>query len=224
MEAADRTGAPEGPLGIPGRAATPPRVQPILLAAGASARMGRPKALLDFAGRTALARLIEAYAQASCLPPIVVVGHDREGVAREAERLGARIVPNPDPSRGQASSIREGLGALGEDAAAFAVHPVDAPLVRATTLASLRFALRRTGERVWIVIPRHRGRRGHPGIFRVAIAGEVRALRPGESMRDVIHRDPSRVLEWDVDDPRVLDRIDTPEDHASTLQSWRDET
>jgi CTP:molybdopterin cytidylyltransferase MocA len=174
--------------------------------------MGRPKALVDLGGEPALARIVGAYRDAGVGPPLVVVGYDRELVAEAARALGAAVVTNLAPERGQTSSLQEALRRLPPDAEAFFVHPVDAPLVAAWTIRALVSACAGDPRRPAIVLPRHASRRGHPGLFRAAIAPEILALDPSSPASDVIRRDPARVLELDVDDPRVLDRLDTPAD------------
>ncbi|MBI4231411.1 MAG: nucleotidyltransferase family protein [Planctomycetes bacterium] len=186
-------------------------VVPIVLAAGASERMGAPKALLDFGGASALERIVRTCREAGTLPPIVVVGHEREPVGAEAERLECFVVDNAEPDRGQTSSLQGGLGALPEEAAAFLVWPVDVPLVKAATLRVLAEAYGGDEGEHSIFLPCHTCKRGHPGFFAASLVDEFLDLPEKQPASEVIHHDLARVLEVDVDDPRVLDRINTLE-------------
>src|SRR5438067_8801497 len=103
-------------------------VIPIVLAAGASSRMGRPKALLDFDGRTALALALEA--MAGLAPPIIVLGPNRPEIEARVNLSGARVAINPDVSRGQSASLRAALAMLPLEGEAFVFMPVDYPLVQ----------------------------------------------------------------------------------------------
>lgn len=192
---------------------------PIVLAAGGSERMGAPKALLDFGGASALERIVRTCREAGTATPIVVVGHDREAVGSEAERLGCLVVDNADPDRGQTSSLQGGLGVLPEEAAAFLVWPVDVPLVKASTLRALAEAYAGDEEEHSIFLPCHTCKRGHPGFFAASLAEEFLDLPKGQPASEVIHHDLARVLEVDVDDPRVLDRINTKAAHEKVLRS-----
>ena len=196
-------------------------VQPVVLAAGASSRMGRPKALLDFSGKSALDRIAQACLEAGTRLPVVVVGHDQEEVAPEAERLGCVVVVNSDPDRGQTSSLQGGLGVLPEGADAFLLYPVDFPLVAASTIRALGAAYEEDEREHEIVLPCHLRKRGHPGFFAAALAEEFLDLHDDQPASEVIHHDLARVLEVDVEDPHVLDRIDTPEAYAAARAEFR---
>lgn len=199
----------------------PPLVVPVVLAAGASQRMGEPKALLDFGGRTALARIVGTCRDAGVADPLVVVGHDSDRVVPEAERLGCAVVVNLDPDQGQGSSLQAGVGALPDEAAAFLIWPVDAPRVSPGTVRALVEAWDASG-RPGIAVPRHAGRRGHPALVAAPLAEEFLALDPGRPAHEVIRRDPARVREVDVRDAAVLDRLDSPSDYEAALRADRE--
>lgn len=189
----------------------------IVLAAGASTRMGRPKALLDYAGESALARIAHTSAAAGLPPPLVVVGFDGEVVRAEAERCGCRVVVNPEPGRGQTSSLQVGIAALAADASGFLIWPVDAPLVSPQTLRAL-LAVSGAPE---VVLPSHHGRRGHPAFVAAALRARLAALAPDEPASRVIAGQGHGIIEVDVDDPHVLDRINTPAEHAAVAATVR---
>lgn len=192
-------------------AAAPPNVTGLLLSAGASSRMGAPKALLDFGGRTALARLAETLRAAGIADLVAVVPPDA-AIAAEAERCGVRVVKNPLAHLGRTGSLQFGLRET-PPGRSVVFAPVDAPLVSASTV---RAVLEASG-RAAIVRPVHGGRGGHPVFLASHLRAEILHLAPDASLRDLIHRDPSRRLDLPVDDPEVLANINTPEDYGAAI-------
>lgn len=188
----------------------------IILAAGASRRMGRAKALLAWEGETFLDRLI-GLMQAACRDVIVVLGHSaaeiRSGLRREAV-----FVANPDPGRGQLSSMQCALEALPPDADAFLFTPVDYPAIAASTVTRLLETLAaHPAQR--IVIPRHEGRRGHPVACRASLAAEFLSLPVTARTSDVIHSHAAETLYVDLDDRGILTDIDDPQAYEALLAS-----
>lgn len=183
----------------------------IVLAAGASSRMGGPKALLDAGGATFTARLVATLREGGCAPVIVVAASEAGRVAAEADGCGARLVVNPDGEGGQIGSLRAALAYLrGLDVppSAFVFSPVDNPAVTPETVRALIAGWR--GSDAPIVMPRYEEERGHPVLADMTIAHEFLAPGLPEGARSVVRRDPGRVLEVPVTDAGVVDDIDTP--------------
>lgn len=191
-----------------------PRLSAILLAAGASTRMGRPKALLDYQGETFLDRQIALFAGLGA-KVICVFGFDAERVAAGLRRAAeAVLVLNPAPEAGQLSSLQCGLRAMDAGTEAFFFTPVDSPGVRPETLAAL---LEGFGpETADFVQPAYGGRHGHPVLAAGRTAAALLALEPGQQARDVIRRGKRRFVE--VGDPLVLVDVDTPEAYQQLLE------
>lgn len=185
---------------------------PVVLAAGASTRMGRPKALLDIGGRTALDRVLDTAAGMG--KAVVVLGSEADAVEKGCSLARAAVVRNADWAAGMTSSVQAGVRALPRDAEGFFVWPVDLPFVRAETLEEMasRFWILRQNRREPIVIPRA-GRRGHPVLFDRAYGAEVLALKAGEAPRAVVERHAGQVEEVAAGEETVRD-LDTPEDYA----------
>jgi molybdenum cofactor cytidylyltransferase len=184
----------------------------IILAAGASQRMGSPKALLDYRGETFLDRLIRVLATVSD-PVITVLGYHAEAIRSRAGvpiDARARFVTNPEPARGQLSSLQTGLAALPREAEGFAFMPIDCPAVREDTVKSLAAAYARRDTDTLFVIPRCGDQRGHPVFAARRIAEELLALAPTAQARDVVHGHVDRTQYVDVDDPGILVDIDDP--------------
>jgi CTP:molybdopterin cytidylyltransferase MocA len=183
-----------------------------VLAAGRSSRMGSPKALIEIGGERALARVLRI-AGALQLPAIVVLGHHEEAVRKGVDLGASRVVVNPDPDRGQSSSVR--LAAQSVPAgAALALWPVDHARVEAATVERLLAAFRARAQGIELIVPSHGGRRGHPLLASAAATRELASLRDDEPAHVVVRRDPRRVFHVEVDDPMVVADFDRPEDLA----------
>src|SRR5213592_2275666 len=111
----------------------------IVLAGGASTRMGQPKALLTAGGSTFIRRILDTLRHAGVGEAVVVVRPEADGIAREVEAAGfGRVVVNPEPDRGQLSSLLAGLAAVDHPRIfAALVTLVDVPLVAPSTVAAL---------------------------------------------------------------------------------------
>lgn len=181
----------------------------IILAAGASRRMGMPKALLDYRGETFVGRLVRVLGAGS--PQVIVVlGYQAEEIRPRVPGT-AKIVVNPDPSRGQLSSLQTALGALPAEAEGFGFIPVDCPAVEAGTVEKLARAFEERNPSTLFVIPRQSGRRGHPVLAARSVAAEFLALPPTAEARDVVHAHVDRTEYVDVDDVGIFTDVDDPE-------------
>jgi molybdenum cofactor cytidylyltransferase len=185
----------------------------ILLAAGASRRMGMPKALLRYQGQTFLERGCAAFLTAGVDELVVVLGVCAEDLRSAVPTHPAiRVVVNTRAFQGQLSSLMVGIGALSPASEAAIVNLVDHPLVTAETIQALIAAFRRTPTP--ILIASYRGRRGHPVLFSSGVYGELLAAPLDQGAKAVVRKDPTRVREIPLDDPGILADIDTPEDYA----------
>jgi CTP:molybdopterin cytidylyltransferase MocA len=187
------------------------KVAALVLAAGRGRRMGEAKAAVRLGGRTFLEMLLAALRQAGADPRLVVVAPDPgSSIEVTCAAFAARLLVNPSPAGGMLSSLHVGLDALASDATidALLVAPVDCPRVRPETIAALVDARAATGAP--IVVPRYRGRRGHPALFASSLFGELRAASPAVGARSVLHAHAADRCELDVDDAAVLDDFDTP--------------
>ncbi|OFW02436.1 MAG: hypothetical protein A3I61_13315 [Acidobacteria bacterium RIFCSPLOWO2_02_FULL_68_18] len=194
-------------------------VAAIILAAGASTRMGRPKALLaDPDGRPFVARLARTFVEAGVRDVVVVTGRDHAVVADAlvADRLPVRVVVvnNPDPSRGQLSSLWVGLDAASEPTVeAVLVTLVDVPMVSPSTVRAVVAAWR--GSHAPIVRPAVGDRHGHPVLFDRAVFDELRRTPLGEGAKALLRAHADRVVNVPVDDEGCLVDVDTPADYEA---------
>lgn len=184
----------------------------VILAGGASSRMGSPKALLRAPGSSEsfLDRLIGILAP-HCDPVIVVLGHHAEtiraGISRGSQAV---LVVNERYALGQLSSLQCGLRAVPENAAGVLFTPVDHPSVRPETVERIVAAFRTEAGAV-LVIPRHQGERGHPVCCARELIPEFLALPPDAQARDVVRGHLGQACYVEVDDAGVLRDIDDPE-------------
>lgn len=184
----------------------------VILAGGASRRMGSPKALLPIGDETFADRLIRVFS-ASCQRVVVVLGHDAEHI-RAGIRGSATFVVNADHALGQLTSLQCGLRACGDaDAALFT--PVDYPAFQPLTVQSILAAW--TGDEAAIV-PMHWGRRGHPVLIARPLMQEILALPPEAMAREVIHRHVAATKYVQTTDPGILRDIDNPADFEALRQ------
>jgi molybdenum cofactor cytidylyltransferase len=144
---------------------------------------------------------------------VVVVGEPHRAVTEaEAQRLGWPCVTNPAPERGMATSVELGFAYVLErlaPASAALLWPVDHGAVRADTLGRLLGMA--AADR--IVVPVFGGRGGHPTLFgRDSWPALARCSALEQGARTVLRADPGRVIRIDVDDPGVVDDVDTPAD------------
>lgn len=177
----------------------------IILAAGDSRRMGSPKALLAFRGETFAGRLARIFSK-FCDPVILVAGRHAAAIGA---RVSVRTVINPDPDRGQLSSLQTALAELPADLEAFLFIPVDCPAIEESTVRTLISEIR--AARAPFVIPRYRGKRGHPVCAAGAIAQEFLAMPPTAETRAVVNRHEREIRYLELDDPGVLTDVDDPE-------------
>ena len=195
--------------------AAQPAVAAIILAAGASRRMGSPKALLAVAGTTFLGRLVATHRSAGADPIVVVLGPDGDRVAAAVDLGAVRVVRNPAPDSGPLASLWIGLDALDVEPDALLIQPVDHPLVRPDTVRRL-IQLAADGS-YGILIPTYAGRRGHPTLFARRLFAAVRAAPLDQGALAVIRGNPHEVREVPVDDPGVRADVDTPADYETLI-------
>lgn len=184
----------------------------VVLAAGASSRMGRDKALLPWHNGTFLSAAIRAL-QSSTELVIVVAGENEANLEPIVNAEAAFIVRNPDPEMGQFSSLQCGLREVlnrGRDAAI--VTLVDRPAPSWQTVEGLKASFLSADDSIWIVVPEYAGRHGHPVVVgREMIEAFLRTPASG-SARDVEHACQQHVAYVAVNDSAVVANVDTPED------------
>ncbi len=197
----------------------------VILAAGESSRMGTDKALLPWppqvAGQppskdTFLSAAIRSLLSTDFVA--VVAGQNEAALAPVAYANGASIVVNPDPSRGQFSSLQVGLHEVlnrGRDAAMITL--VDRPPVSAATVQLLRDAFESAPQNIWAVVPEFSGKHGHPFLAGRELMEVFLHAPATASARELEHEYQAHVQYVAVSDPFVALNINTPDDYARLL-------
>jgi len=191
----------------------------VVLAAGKSERMGRPKMLLPFGRKTLIEKVISGVMKFPIDGVLVVVGAQGGEIERLLRTYPVKSVFNPNFEQGMLSSIQKGLDELPGKARAVLVVLGDQPQTPASVVERLVAGFERSGK--GIVLPRHRGRRGHPTLIDLKYKREIMGLDPAVGLRQLLIRHPDDVLEVPVRTPSVLRDIDRPEDFRKAMKRNR---
>lgn len=192
------------------------RVGAVILAAGSSSRMGRPKQTLQFQGKSLIRRVAMAALEASCRPVVVVIGANAELSRRELDQLDVREVFNPDWESGMGSSVRVGIDGListEPNVTAAVLLLCDQPHVTSDLIASLIEAHQTTGRSV--IASTYAGSFGVPALFSRTLFTELTQLAGSSGAKEVIKRHSSAAHflpfpEGEID-------VDTPRDFSSLI-------
>jgi molybdenum cofactor cytidylyltransferase len=180
------------------------RAAALIPAAGASARMGRPKLLLELGGRTLIENAIETAVLAGCSPILVVVGGGPAEIGPLVRRAGAEVVVNREWQQGLGTSISRGMSALPPDIDVVLILPADQIDVEPEHLRCLIASARGEGG---IAATDFGVSRGAPAAFSIAEFGLLSSLSGDRGARDAIQT--ARALT----PPRPIRDIDTLEDY-----------
>jgi molybdenum cofactor cytidylyltransferase len=189
----------------------------VILAAGASSRMGSDKALLPWRNGTFLSSAINALQAVSDLV-IVVAGHNQQSLAPTVYSNGAFLVTNRNPDDGQFSSLRVGLNeVLGRGRDAAIITLVDRPAPKVETIEMLKQAFLAAPDHIWAVVPEFNSRHGHPFIAgREMIEAFLRAPATSNA-REVEHAHQEHILYLPVTDPLVAINVNTLQEFQQLL-------
>ncbi len=173
--------------------------------------MGRPKALLPIEGQRFIERIIRVIGKSRVGRTIVVLGHHADQLRGQIEDLPVEVVINPDYHKGQLSSLQAAIRHIEKDdrCDAMLVHLVDHPFIDVALVDALIERFYETKK--LIVVPRYRGKRGHPVIFSRDLFQELLDAALDQGAKAVVnaHRQETLEIEW-RDEGITLD-IDTPE-------------
>jgi molybdenum cofactor cytidylyltransferase len=183
----------------------------VVLSAGESSRMGRPKALLPIDGQTFIEKIVGALKESSVAKVIVVLGHNADEMRRHIQHLPIEILVNPDYKLGQLSSLQVAVRSLEKEADCdgMLVHLVDHPYVNTQLLESMIKLCEETAK--LIIVPRYNGKRGHPVIFSRKLFKELLAAPMDQGAKAVVDAHRADTLEIDTEDEGITLDIDTPE-------------
>jgi molybdenum cofactor cytidylyltransferase len=181
-----------------------------ILAAGESKRMGQPKALVPFQGVTFVEHLIAATRHARVGITRVVLGAGAQGIRANLKVEPEWIVVNADWGAGQLSSIHAAIRSLPAGGTeGMLLCPVDHPLVSAHLVGQLIAAFD-SGDKL-ILLPKYRGRRGHPVLFRARLYEELLAAPAEVGARQVVWDHAADVMEVETEEEGVILNLNDPE-------------
>ena len=187
----------------------------IILAAGASTRMGTAKQLLPMGGTTILGKVV-AHTIASCLHEvIVVIGYEADRVIRRVDLSGTRVLKNPAYQRGQSTSLKEGIKAVSPPCTAAMFLLGDQPFITPSIINNMIEAYDKSDAP--IAIPYHDGRRGNPVIVKSDLFHRLTQLTGDVGARSLFEAYKASILRVNISDPAVLRDIDTPNDYEKLI-------
>jgi molybdenum cofactor cytidylyltransferase len=192
------------------------KVSAIVLAAGEAKRMGKLKQLLPLGQSTILEKTIENVTASEADETIVVLGHRAGEIIPRINRTPVKIIVNPRYQDGMSSSIIAGLMAVEPEADAVMLVLADQPFIYGQVINRLLNEFR--NHRKGIVIPIHRGKRGHPVIISLRYRAELLALEGDIGAREIISRHSEDAHEVEVDSPLITIDIDTEEDYNGSAR------
>jgi molybdenum cofactor cytidylyltransferase len=187
----------------------------IVLAAGASRRLGRPKQLLPLGGRPLLDWVLQAMRDAAFDRVVLVLGHEAEAMRRALDLSGIDVVVNKSYADGMSTSMRAGLGALGPEVAGAVVAMGDQPFIDKNLIAALLAERVRTG--LPMVAVDYGDYRGPPVYLDRTVWPAAEALSGDQGARALLKNNPERVATVRVAGPGVSLDVDTEAAYAEAL-------
>lgn len=182
----------------------------VILSGGESKRMGQPKALIPYRGKTFLEHLIDVTRHPRVGRTRIVVGAHADEIRAHMAGRDFEIVVNPEWQKGQLSSIQAGIRSLSSaETEGMLLCPVDHPLVSADLIGRLIAEF----DASWkpIALPTYRGKRGHPLIFRADLYAELLAASPEVGARQVVWAHADQICEVTTEEEGVVLNINDPE-------------
>jgi CTP:molybdopterin cytidylyltransferase MocA len=194
----------------------------IILAGGASSRMGSAKALLDLDGQPLISRLIQTIRQVDSISGIILVtGHEANRI-REALQPNHDVsfIHNPNHRTGEMlSSVKAGVNAVRDSWDGFFLMLLDQPAIKSTTLAIMGQAW--PDSRPAVVIPAYQTKNGHPLLIASRCVGSIVSVPGDATLRDFVVQHQSQTQIVEVDDPGILTDVDTPAEYQRVLELWK---
>jgi len=186
-------------------------INAIILAAGQSKRMGKPKPLLRFNDQTFLEQIISVLKHSDVDRITVVLGAEADTIRKSVDLTGTNIVINHDYQRGQLSSLTAGIKESPEDTEAILICLVDNPFITEEVVNKIVRKFKETNNP--IIVPVFDKERGHPTLFSRSLFNELLSAPEEKGARHVLYSNEDKVLELEVSERGILIGIDTQEDY-----------
>ena len=195
-----------------------PEIGAVVLAAGKSQRMGKPKLVLPWKGHTVIWQIVDTLSSAGVNDIIVVTGGSSDLVEKALAETAACCVHNPDyASSEMIHSLKIGLQALPAGCQALLVALGDQPFIEEAVIRRVIDTFLQT--RSPLVIPSYQMRRGHPWLVERSRWQDLLAMPESQTLQDFISLHNSEITYVNVDTPSILKDIDTPEDYQKSSSS-----
>lgn len=191
-------------------------IRAVILAAGESRRMGKPKLLLPYGEKTIIETVVERVVSSKVDGTLVILGSERETIEEKIKNFPVKIVLNPEFRSGMLSSVQCGFKTVPEDTRAVLVVLGDQPAISSDIIDVLVEAYQKTGK--GIVLPVYEKERGHPVIIDMKYKQEVLELSPDVGLRGTVYSHPEDILEVVVDTTNILQDIDDAADYERELK------
>jgi molybdenum cofactor cytidylyltransferase len=192
---------------------SPSSIAPIILAAGDSTRMGYPKALLPLGNDTFITRILGVIRNAGLSRPVIILGKAAPLIQPRIQNWPADIWINPDPGRGQLSSIQLALSHVGPEFDSCLVWPVDQPAVSEDLVRRLTQLFVASGSQ--IAFPKCGNRKGHPAIFHRSLFEEFMDAPLEEGPKKILLRHEHETTILPTEESAAVLDIDTPEEYQA---------
>lgn len=192
------------------------RIWAVILAAGESKRMGKPKLLLPFGNRTIIETVVTNVVASGVDGALVVVGAHKEKMLEKIGHYPVKTAFNPEYKRGMLSSVLCGFRSLPPHIRAVLFVLGDQPAISKEIMNKIIDAYKKSGK--GIVLPVYRKKRGHPVIIDMKYKKEVEKLSADIGLRGTVYGHQDDTLEVEVDMPDILHDIDVEADYMRELK------
>ena len=186
-------------------------IDAIILAAGRSQRMGKPKALLRFEDKTFLEQIISVLKLSDADRITVVLGAEAETIKKSIDLSGTNIVINKDYQKGQLSSLIAAIEDAPEQTKAILTCLVDSPFITKEVVNKIISKFKETNNP--IIVPVFNKERGHPTLFSRSLFNELLGAPEEQGARYVLYSNEEKILELETSESGILIGIDTPADY-----------
>ncbi len=190
-------------------------INAIILAAGESKRMTKPKPLLTFGDHTFLEQIISVLKLSNVNRITVVLGAQAETVKKSIELSETNIVINKDYSKGQLSSLIVAIEYTPKETEAILVCLVDMPFITKEVVDEIISKFKQTNSP--IIVPVYNKKRGHPVLFSKSLFNELTNAPQEQGARYVLYSNEEKILELDTPESGILVGINTPDDYKFHL-------
>ena len=195
----------------------------IILAAGESKRMGSPKMILPYEGKTIIEKVIENVLCSGVEKTVVVLGANKKEIMEVIGKYPVMHCYNDNYKQGMLSSVKCGFKFLPPDFRAAMVFLGDQPMAETSVMNLVIETYDRSGK--GIVIPVYKRKRGHPILIDKKYRDEILSLDEPDGLRGLLRKHPDDLLEIETDNESILKDIDTQDDYLcetnKTYQTWK---